>query len=61
MRRLFPVILFGIYKWVIITSTGCIAFVQKWVSFHLLRMTHKDWKQSTEMGDYLEDILKLAF
>lgn len=61
MRHLFSVILFHIFKCGNITSTGYIAFVEKWVSFNFLRVTSKDRSQSTEMGDYLEDILKLVF
>lgn len=41
MRRLFSVILFGIYNCGIITSTGYIAIVEKWVSFNFLRMKVK--------------------
>ena len=51
-------ILFAIYEHGIITFTIYIAFVEKWVSFHFPRMTSKDREQSTEMGDYLEDIFK---
>lgn len=61
MRHLFSVTPFGIYKCGIITSTGYIAFVEKMVSFNFLRVTSKDRKQLTEMGNYLVDILKLTF
>lgn len=56
MRHLFSAMLFGIYKGGIINFTGYVVFVEKWVSFNFLRVTSKDRKQSTEMGDCLEDI-----
>lgn len=58
IRHLFPMILFAIYKRGIITFIVYIAFVDKWVSFHFLSMTSKDSEQSTEIGNYLEDIFK---
>lgn len=51
-------ILFAIYKCGIITFIVYIAFVEKRISFHFLRMTSKDSEQSTEIGNYLENIFK---
>lgn len=58
IRHLFQVILFAIHKYCVITFTIYIAFVEKWISFCFLRTKSKDREKSTEMGDYLEDILK---